>query len=407
MSKVVWILNHYAYAPDQSAGTRHYELARQIKKEGGKAIVVSCSFFHKTHSWRKGAKWKLFSRQIIEDVDFVWVWGAPYRRNGFGRILNLLSFAFLSSFYVFCKGAKGDILFASSPQPLAPYLSFILSRKKFFKVFEIRDFWPQIFIDLGAMDPSSRAAKIFFRVEKFLVSSCDIFVSNLSGAKRYCREKGIFLKRFVWVPNGVRSRYDTNNVRPARLDGDQARLKIMYTGAHGEAQNLYKVLEAANGLSGHGVEFHFLGDGTEKRALQSYAFKVGLDNVFFYDPVSTREVKSYVIAADLLLLPLIDAKIFEYGISPNKLPEYLSSGKPIIYFGPRSASPFEDGKEAIVSRGTDSMDLVDSVERFLAMSESEKEFMERGSRILMEESFLLDHSMGSLVKEMLGKENVG
>lgn len=406
MSKSVLILNHYAYAPDQSAGTRHYELARQIAKEGGKATVISCSFFHKTHSWRPRTKWKLFHKENVRGVNYVWVWGVPYRSNGMGRILNLLSFALLSVVYILYKGRKGDILFASSPQPFAPFLSFALSGKRFYKVFEVRDFWPQIFIDIGAMSPGSKVAKVAFKIEKYLVSKADIFISNLPGAEKYCKEKGITYKTFYWVPNGVRERYKIESIGSVSLEGLPHNIKIMYTGAHGEAQNLYEVVKAADFLKSEGrIEFHFLGDGAEKKRLQSYVEENSIHNVYFYSPVNTEEVKKYIVAADVLLLPLVDAKIFSYGISPNKLPEYLASGKPIIFFGPRSASPFIDGAEAIVSSGTNSSDLVAAVQRYLSMDDSGKKIIREASYQLMESKFLLDSSMGGLVKEMLSETN--
>jgi glycosyltransferase involved in cell wall biosynthesis len=178
----------------------------------------------------------------------------------------------------------------------------------------------------------------------------------------------------------------------------------MYSGAHGEAQNLYEVIKAASLLSNKGkIEFHFIGDGAEKKSLQSYVNDHNINNVYFYDPVSTEEVKKYIIAADILLLPLVDAKIFDYGISPNKLPEYLASGKPIIFFGPRGASPFVDGSEAIVSSGTNASDLVDAVQKYLTMNESEKNIMRKRSNFLMESKFLLDQSMGELVKKILSE----
>jgi hypothetical protein len=402
MSKTVWILNHYAYAPDQSAGTRHYELARQIAKEGGKASVISCSFYHKTHTWRHGAKWRIINKENVGGVDYIWVWGWPYRRNGLGRILNLLSFAFLSVAYVLYKGKKGDVLFASSPQPFAAFLSFVFSGNRFCKIFEIRDFWPQIFIDIGVMDPCSGLAKLFFKIERYLISKADIFVSNLSGAERYCKKNKIRYKNFLWIPNGVRSRYDVGSIAPVSLDGIRENIKIMYAGTHGEAQNLYQVINAANTLKEEfNVEFHFLGDGVEKKRIQSYSYENDIKNVYFYDSVSTEEVKKYIVAADALLLPLVDAKIFEYGISPNKLPEYLASGKPIIFFGPRKASPFIDGSEAIVSTGTDSSDLVVAVKRYLIMNESEKKIMKEGSGRLLESKFFWDRSMRDVVKKML------
>ncbi len=370
-------------------------------------MVISCSFFHKNYSRRPGARWKIFHKEDVQGVNYIWVYGLPYRGNGIGRILNLLSFAFFSSLFVLFNGKKGDVLYASSPQPLAPFFTFFLSGGRFFRVFEVRDFWPQIFVDMGALSTRSRIAKLFYSVERYLISHADFFVSNLSGAERYCWEKEIPYKEFFWVPNGVRESYDHAVIPRIDLKGKLGVDKILYAGAHGAAQNLYAVLDAAKELKDKSnVEFHFVGDGAEKSSLQGYVSKLGIGNVFFYDAVDTKKIKEFIVSADALLLPLVDAKVFSYGISPNKLPEYLAAGKPVIFFGPADASPFEAGVDAIVTSGTEADDLVRSVIEFENMPDEVRKGFSKSASRLLESKFRLDHTMGALIRKIEAMNDV-
>ena len=41
--KTVWILNHYAQEPGGPCGTRHYSLAKNMRRHGWRAVVIAAS----------------------------------------------------------------------------------------------------------------------------------------------------------------------------------------------------------------------------------------------------------------------------------------------------------------------------------------------------------------------------
>src|SRR5690606_15189697 len=79
-----------------------------------------------------------------------------------------------------------------------------------------------------------------------------------------------------------------------------------------------------------GVEFVLVGDGICKHGLQERAKKDGLNNVRFLPAMPKREVRHLLAAADAGILSLANVRTLDYGVSPNKLFEYMAAGKPIL-----------------------------------------------------------------------------
>jgi len=105
---------------------------------------------------------------------------------------------------------------------------------------------------------------------------------------------------------------------------------VLYAGAHGDANALENVIEAARRLehSNSPVRFQFIGDGPEKHALIQLA--AGLKTVVFEDPIPKAEIPGRMAKADAILLSLRDVPLFRYGVSPNKLYDAYAIGRPVI-----------------------------------------------------------------------------
>ena len=73
---------------------------------------------------------------------------------------------------------------------------------------------------------------------------------------------------------------------PGCLDSD---FIAIFTGAHGIANGLNSVLEAASKVQKYGnnqIKFVFVGDGMQKPILINKAKELGLNNCIFLEPVS-------------------------------------------------------------------------------------------------------------------------
>jgi glycosyltransferase involved in cell wall biosynthesis len=138
--------------------------------------------------------------------------------------------------------------------------------------------------------------------------------------------QGVEEWRIVWVPNGV----DTN-LFEAPTREPRAGVTLVYAGAHGPANRLGTVLEAAKLLQPRSeIRFVLIGDGSEKSRLEAQAHAWGLSNLSFLPPVPKDRLQQVFAAADAGLMVLMPSPLFAMGASPNKLFDYLACGLPVV-----------------------------------------------------------------------------
>jgi glycosyltransferase involved in cell wall biosynthesis len=79
-----------------------------------------------------------------------------------------------------------------------------------------------------------------------------------------------------------------------------------------------------------GAEFWILGSGPEKEGLAALAANRGVgDKVRFIGQVPTSEIPTWLAKSDVGVLPIRTDALLEYAF-PNKLPEYIITGKAVI-----------------------------------------------------------------------------
>lgn len=106
-----------------------------------------------------------------------------------------------------------------------------------------------------------------------------------------------------------------------------------FTGAHGIANGLSAVLDAAAELRRRGrndIKLVLIGDGKEKPRLVARAQAEGLDNCLFLAPVKKTEIARITASFDCGMQILANVPAFYYGTSPNKFFDYISSGIPVV-----------------------------------------------------------------------------
>lgn len=100
------------------------------------------------------------------------------------------------------------------------------------------------------------------------------------------------------------------------------------------ANALDVLIEAARIVQDRGredIRFVLMGDGPEKPRLRAMAQRLQLRNIEFRDPLPKARVPAALVAADAFVLMLEYIPVFKYGISPNKLFDYLAASRPIVF----------------------------------------------------------------------------
>ena len=331
--KNVWIFNHYAITPDLPGGTRHFEIGQSLAKRGYNVIIFASSFSIMAQTDKLG-KERFRLEKIGHNFNFVWIKTVHYRKNDLRRILNMLSFVF--RLYKVSKMlvkknvlSKPDVIIGSTVHPFTPVVGILLA--KVFSsafIFEIRDLWPQTFIDMGLWTPRSITSRFFYFIERFTVARSDHIIVLSPMTIYYLVERyGINKKDITYLPNGVnlQSFKFRNNGRKGNS------FKVLYIGALNRTNNLDVLIEAAHILKSNAndknVVINIYGDGKEKNRLKTLKDSYMLNNVHFMGYVSKNDVPIIISGHDVLFVST--GKVY-YG-SENKLYEYLASGKPVIF----------------------------------------------------------------------------
>lgn len=384
----VWFVNHFAVPPTQAGGTRHYALARALQAHGIHVTLIISSVNNLTRAEQAQSE-KVYRLEEIEGVPFMVLQSTSYDRKTSSRLRNMLSFA-----WHVARGGwtdempRPDVVVGSTPSLFAALAAWRLARKwRVPFVLEVRDIWPQTLIDLGNYSPTHPGVKVLGRIESFLYRAADHIVTLLPFADRHIAMRGGEREKVTWVPNGVDlAATAPPSTQPVR--DRSAPFRVVYAGAHGLANALDAVLDAAALLQArHGDRFTFIfyGDGHEKPRLQQRAQTEGLHNVRFEAPVPKREVPRYLGEADALIVNMNSGNLYRFGISFNKLYDYLAAGRPIVFGADSANNPVEEAEAGLSVAANDAAAMAEALERLAALPDEAREQMGRCGRAFVEE----------------------
>ena len=336
--KSIWIINHYANHPSLPGGTRHYELARRLVDRGFDISIICCAFHHAIHAHARSFR-NPFLVEETNGVRYLWMRSRiTYSGNGLRRMLNMAEFAVqtwrLGRTRFRQAAARPDVIIGSSPDLLTARVAENLA--KHFDVpyiLEVRDLWPESLVEIGGFKPSHPLVKALELLEKHLYQRAERIISLMPEAWRRIEDMGGSPKKVMWISNGASVSTHLRVSQTTAKMHDEFRL--MYVGAFGRANVLDDLLTAAKLLRTDlpNAQIVMVGDGTERARLQERARAEGLTNVAFEKPVPKDKVPGLLARGDAVVALLEDSPLYRYGISLNKLFDYMAAGKPVLFAG--------------------------------------------------------------------------
>jgi len=190
-------------------------------------------------------------------------------------------------------------------------------------------------MELGGYKASHPFIKYLQRAEDFAYKHADGVISMLPKTLEYMQSRGLKPEKWHYVPNGINMEEWMNSETipasiVAQLDNiiNKYSSLVAYTGSMGIANALTTFVDAARLLGHDNIAFIIVGKGSEKKALMQRA--EGIENVFFFDPVAKQQIPDLLTRFDLLYIGLQRQSLFRFGVSPNKLFDYMMAGKPVI-----------------------------------------------------------------------------
>ena len=378
-------INHYAGSPKHGMEFRPYYMAKRWAAKGHDVTVVASSFSHlRTHNPGLGdAKYK---EEMIDGVRYFWIAGNSYQGNNMGRIKNMLSF--LHGLYRYRRQiaaqGKPDAVIASSTYPLDIYPARRIAKKYgAMLIYEVHDLWPLSPIELGGMSPKHPYIRLMQKAENDCYRFSDSVVSLLPFAKDHMTEHGMAPEKFVYIPNGIEKAdweqpFNFPLVYHDKLKKyrDDGYFLIGYTGAHGIANALDSYVEAGEKLRGRKIKLLAVGPGPERDRLIEKTHQLDLDDVVeFLNPVRRDQIPELLDQLDALYIGLQSQPLFRFGVSPNKLMDYMMAGKPVIFAIDAPNDMVKDADCGISIPPEDSSAIAEAAIRLSRMSSEELERM--------------------------------
>ncbi len=333
----IWLINHYAVPP------RYYPLARQnyfakyLMRAGHEVTIFAASTVHNS-DLNLIEDDTPYREDVVDGVHYVLIRCKSYHGNGVSRILNMLEFA--RKLPGVCnKYPRPDAIVATSMPPMSCAAGIKLARKYGCRgIAEIADLWPESIVAYGIAGPRNPAVLYLRRLEKWIYKKADAVVFTMEGAYDYILEQGwereIPRSKVHYINNGVdleQFRYNREHFTvddPDLTDPDT--FKVIYTGSIRKVNNLGLLLDAAKELRDPRVRFLIWGDGDEREALQQRVAEENISNVVFKGRVEKKYVPYITSCADLNIAHNTPSSLFRFGISFNKLFDYLAAGKPVL-----------------------------------------------------------------------------
>jgi glycosyltransferase involved in cell wall biosynthesis len=261
-----------------------------------------------------------------------WVYASP-NEAGVKKLLGHLSFAASSLASGFRLGPT-DVVIASSPTFFAAYSAWVTARaRRAVFVLEVRDLWPEAFIDLGVLR-RGHVTQLLEALVRFLYRHADGIVVVTEPFAERIAAQGIPRTKITTITNGADIEWFGSDVSGSaellrRKLGLQQKFVVAYIGAHGVSHGLMSVMAAAKRCTDDHIAFLFVGDGGEKAALERYRMENSLDNVVMLPSQPAETIREFYALADVCLVPLRDIPLFEAFI-PSKMFEMMAMGRPII-----------------------------------------------------------------------------
>ena len=395
----LWLINQFANTPDLPGHTRQHELAAGLVQRGWQ-VQLWASDFNLTQRRYRRLRWPALSCcESSAGIRWTWLWVSPYRRNDLWRQLNMLSFCLhlalrlpLAGLLGRLRGRGPDLLLASSPQLPAAWTCLLIARLLGCPfVLEVRDLWPQVLIDQGGKRPDALLVRLLAAMEGQLYRWAALVVVLARGAEPYVRQRGA--QQTVWLPNGP----DLEAFRQRPLPQEGAVFTVLYAGAHGEANALESVVEAARLLAGSqppspprppapSIRFLLVGDGPSRPALIAAA--AGLPTIAFAEAVPKQAMPELMAQADAVLLSLADVPLFRYGVSPNKLYDAYAIGRPVITTVPGAiAAEVQENRLGLTVPPADPQALAEAALTLAATPRAERQAMGARARQLAETTY--------------------
>lgn len=391
----IWLVRAYTPPPSSpGAGSeRHYRFAQALIRRGHDVVLITSAIAR----WegRPGTDLSAddYRDEIADELTVRVLRGRPYA-NVFQRFLSMIHFELMV-----LRNTGGlappDLVMGTSVDPFAAHAGQLLAGRHGVPfVLELGDIWPRTLVDMGAINRWHPGYWVLRILELSLYKKAVRILSKLPFAKLHVAASRRDPAKVVYLPNGVDlSRYTPGEYPPAPEGGDG--FVAAYTGGMTPIYGLENLLEAASIVARERpdlpITFRLVGSGSSRPDLENQIERRRLGNVELLDPVPRSEIPSVLAASDVCIALARDIGVVrEFGMSHNKVYEYLGASRPIIFSVASANDPVAEAGAGISVTPEDPAAIAQAVIDLCLMTRQERIDMGRRGQEFVRNGYTMD-----------------
>ena len=255
-----------------------------------------------------------------------------FSRRTLGRILSYASFLVSAVWNGFRVG-RPDVIVTLTTPPLTSVLGRVLKLMRGCRhfIWEM-DVYPDIAVDLGVLRSTSLLTAFIGALADWSRRNCDGIIALGEDMKARLVARGIPEHKIHVAENWA----DGRQIRPVPFSNGP--LVIHYSGNLGLAHDVNTIAGAMKRLRNDPrFQFVFAGGGPRRSDLETFCADNRIDNVFFHPYCSNAELGASLGSGHLGLVTQLPETCGS--IVPSKTYGIMAAGRPILYIGPREATP--------------------------------------------------------------------
>lgn len=402
------LINQYAGSPRHGMEFRPYYMAREWMRRGHRVVILAGSYSHlRSENPASGTP---FVAEKIDGIEYVWLRTQAYAGNGYRRGLSILTFVgrLLQTSFSSVLPARCDVVIASSTHTLDIFPAWLIAKRTGARlVFEVHDLWPLSPMELSGMSPWHPFIMALQLGEDFACRRASKIVSILPKTQEYLESRGMHADKWTHVPNGICSEeWEQDRLHAPVPRGHAEALAEMkregyfiigYAGAHGVANALDNFVRAAKLLQSVKIACVAVGGGPEKARLEKLVGEQRIVNFRFLPPVPKNAIPALLERFDALYVGLAPCGLFRYGISPNKLIDYMMAGRPIVMAVKAGNDPVAASGAGLTVLPDDPASLAAAIIRLSRLTAQARREMGRRGRAYA----VANHEYGKLASDFL------
>lgn len=319
---------------------RPISLSKVFAAHGWQPVVITQSYHHGSRKYLYDDPIKF--TEPFDGVKYVYLKTSPMYKSNAARLVNMMDFCRKLRKYQYViaeKTGRPDFVTAAEDNPFLP-LSGYRTAKRFGAKFitEIRDIWARGLTEVAGLSKFHPLVLLIELLDKLAYRRSDAIITSMPYAYKYIEEvSGVNREKVFWIANGINTRevdqaLTSSEELPADLKDYLTQHKcFVYAGSIVTGERVDYLLKAWQYLQDTDIHLAVIGEGNQKPMIEDMIQKLCLKHVKTFPAVPRLLLPKALDLAFGCVSYRVTSNIYQYGLSVNKLNDYLYSGKPVIF----------------------------------------------------------------------------